>query len=340
MRRHPYVLKADIWKFYPTVDHEVLLGILERRVRDANVLRLVRDILATWTSGPEYYHRFTDDDLFSSARPRGIPIGNLTSQFLANVCLDRIDQLAKRELGVRAYVRYMDDMLLFADSRDALRRWRPALGTALEGLRLRLHPQKCHVLRSRDGVPFLGFRVLPGRRLVLRQNVRRFVRRTRRQIRQVESGSLDRDSLRRSVRGWVAHASFADGQPLLRSLSPRLVVRGRGGRTEAVVPGAARRLVEQRNEQPPLRPAQQRQPEQPQQQHRVPLREDVASPGPDPSRRIGESAETSTVRSRPCGAEASSAGRLVVGGEPKPGGPRDLLGAACRRAGHVQVDLR
>lgn len=279
-RRYPYVLKADIWKFYPTVDHGVLLQILGRRVRDPRILRLADDVLATWRSGIEYYRPFPGDDLFSALRPRGIPIGNLTSQFFANVYLAELDGFAKRWLGVQAYVRYMDDVLLFAEDRETLREWRSALRREVVRLRLILHPTKCHIMRTAQGVPFLGFTVLAARRRLLRSGVRRFVRRTRRQIREVAAGSLEPSALRRSVRGWVSHAAFADSLGLRRSIFPRLVWRGGGGRAERAVPGASRRLVEQRHEQLALRPAQQQRPDEPQQQHRLPLREDVSCRSP------------------------------------------------------------
>jgi RNA-directed DNA polymerase len=286
-RRHSHALKADIWKFYPTVDHEVLLGLISRRVRDPRVLALVRDVLATWTSGPEYYRVFAGDDLFSLLRPRGIPIGNLTSQFFANVHLAALDDFVKRNLGVRAYVRYMDDLLLFADDPATLRDWQRELERALEPLRLALHPLKCQVIRTRDGVPFLGFRVLPGRRLLLRAGVRRFVRRTRRQMRQVEGGECTPAALGASVRGWVAHATHTESRRLRASVFRRLRWRG-GGWVEPVVPGAAGRLVEQQHEQPAVRLSQQQQPEQSQQQQRVPLCEDVSCRNPgrrgDPER--------------------------------------------------------
>ena len=318
-RRHPCVLKADIWKFYFTVDQEALLSILGRRVRDARVLTLVKEILATHDTGTEYYQPFPGDDLFSPLRPRGIPIGNLTSQFFANVYLGELDAFAKRVLGVRAYVRYMDDVLLFADDRETLRRWRAALAHELIRLRLALHPTKCHVMSTAGGVPFLGFRVMPGRRLLLRSGVRRFVRRTRRQMRAVEAGQLEPAALTRSVRGWVAHAAFAESLGLRRAIFPRLTWRGRGGRAETAVPGVAGRLVEQQHHEPSLRPAQQQRPDESQQQQRVSVREDVSCQSPaghgEPGRAPDVHGPFPALRGRreqdgsPCGRPAAEARR-------------------------------
>ncbi len=273
-RGYRHVLKADVWKFYPSVDHDVLLGLLRRRVRDARVLALLADILRTWTSDRSYHRDFPGDDLFAVLRPRGIPIGNLTSQFMANLYLAELDEFVKRTLRAKAYVRYMDDLLLFGDNRSELRVWQQRLSGALEPLRLTLHPTKCHVHRTADGVPFLGFRVLPGRRLLLRRGVRRFVRRTRYQFAEVLRGERTSAALGRSLRAWVAHASFAESARLRRSIWPRLFRRGRGGRADSAVPCASRGCVEQRHEQPAVRRAQQQRPDESQQQHRVPLCED------------------------------------------------------------------
>ncbi len=285
-RSHPLVLKADILKFYPSVDHQVLLAILARRIRDPRLLALIASLLHTWTSGPEYHRDFAGDDLFAVLRPRGIPIGNLTSQFFANVYLAELDAFVKRGLRVKAYVRYMDDVLLFGDDRHQLRAWKRDIGRAIEPLRLTLHPVKCHVHHTAAGVPFLGFRALPGRRLLLRKGVQRFIRRTRRQYAEVQQGERTPAALGRSIQAWVAHASFAESGRLRRAIWPRLFQRGRWGRVDSVVPGVSGRFVEQRCEQPPLRRAQQQQPEQSQQQHRVPLCEDVLCLSP--ARRGGQ----------------------------------------------------
>lgn len=273
-RRYRYVLKADVSKFYQTVDHEMLLGILRRQVRDKRILSLLKAVLAGYDTGSEYYHAFQGDDLFSPFRARGIPIGNLTSQFFANIYLGHIDSIIKREMHVQGYVRYMDDMLLFSDDREQLRAWRSALRAGLADLRLLLHPEKCGIINAKNGIPFLGFRVFPQHRLLLGAGVRRFVRRTRKQIKAVERGNLEYAALNRSIRGWISHAEFGDSYILRRTILSRLVTRGQGGRAEPAEPGVAGRLVEQRYNEPPLRRSQQQRPDESQQQHRVPVRED------------------------------------------------------------------
>ncbi len=111
---------------------------------------------------------FPGDDLFAVNRPRGLPIGNLTSQFWSNCTLDGF---VKRELRCRAYLRYVDDIALFADDRDQLRRWKREIVERLAGLRLTLHEESAQVQPVENGIPWLGFVVYPTHRRLKRRNV-------------------------------------------------------------------------------------------------------------------------------------------------------------------------
>ena len=103
-------------QFFPSIDHALLRGILARKIADRDVMWLVDLILYSGRGvlSEEYEMRwFPGDDLFAALRPRGLPIGNLTSQFWANCYLNPFDHFVKRELGCPGYVRYVDDLLLF-----------------------------------------------------------------------------------------------------------------------------------------------------------------------------------------------------------------------------------
>jgi len=114
-RRFAYVLQLDVRQFFPSIDHAILRALLAKKVRDAGVLWLIDVILASGVGVLAEEYRmvyFPGDDLFAVDRPRGLPIGNLTSQFWGNVYLDPVDHLIKRELRCQGYVRYVDDLLL------------------------------------------------------------------------------------------------------------------------------------------------------------------------------------------------------------------------------------
>lgn len=111
-QRHRYVLRADIVQHFASVDHAILLDILRRQIAEADIMALVEAIVGSGRGvlDDEYrYVRFPGDDLLAICRPRGLPIGNLTSQFWSNCYLHPFDQFVTRELGCGAYLRYVDD---------------------------------------------------------------------------------------------------------------------------------------------------------------------------------------------------------------------------------------
>ena len=157
-RRFPYVLQGDLRQFFPSVDHAILRPLLARKIHDPDVIGLTNIILA---SGEGILHEaydmvyFPGDDLFAVNRPRGLPIGNLTSQFWANVYLNPFDHFVKRELGCRGYVRYVYDFLMFAEDKTTLWRWRKAVVGRLARLRLTIH-RGTHPRPVGEGIPFWG----------------------------------------------------------------------------------------------------------------------------------------------------------------------------------------
>ena len=129
-RRYRYALRADVVQHFPSLDHAILRAKLARRIDDPRVLWLIDSILASGAGvlddeySPAY---FPGDDLFAIYRPRGLPIGNLTSQFWSNVYLNDFDWFVTRELGCAAYLRYVDDFVLFSDNKGALWQWKNAI---------------------------------------------------------------------------------------------------------------------------------------------------------------------------------------------------------------------
>lgn len=124
-RRFAYVLPCDIRQFFPSIDHQILVDTLARTLRDPRVMNLVRLLLESGRgvlAGEYTMVWFPGDDLLAAARPRGLPIGNLTSQLWANCYLNPFDHFVKRELRCAGYVRYVDDFLLFAKDKPTL--WR------------------------------------------------------------------------------------------------------------------------------------------------------------------------------------------------------------------------
>ena len=163
-RRYPYVLQCDVRQFFPSIDHRILQRTLNRQIQDGGLRRLIQRILDSGIGVlSEQYAMvyFPGDDLFAANRPRGLPIGNLTSQFWANCYMNAFDHFVTRELGCTAYLRYVDDMVLFADDKRTLWRWREALIERLATLRLTIHENRAQARPTAHGIPFLGFVVYP-----------------------------------------------------------------------------------------------------------------------------------------------------------------------------------
>lgn len=236
-RRYPYVLKCDIVQFFPSVDHAILLDRLARVVADRDVLDLCARILAGGAGEssppdplsaqragvPEGQPPRGEGEPEGETRPRGLPIGNQTSQFWANVYLNALDQFVKRDLRCKGYVRYVDDFPLFAPDKPTLHAWKREVIALLAKLRLTLHEAESAVTPVVTGIPFLGFRVYPDHRRLRHRNVTAFARRYRTLRRDYAAGVIPFERLDASVKGWVAHASHADTFGLRRSLLASVV---------------------------------------------------------------------------------------------------------------------
>jgi retron-type reverse transcriptase len=225
-RRYPYVLQCDVREFFPSIDHAILRGLLARHIACQRTLWLIDCILESGAGVLTDRYTpviFPGDDLLALTRPRGLPIGNLTSQHWANLYLHPLDLFVKQDLRCKAYVRYSDDFLLFAGEKPTLHRWRAAIIRFLQTLRLTLHEERAQVFPVQAGVSFLGWRQFPHYRLLRRDNVRHAVRRLRNQQQAYRHGELDIEALSKSVRGWLAHAGHGNTYRLRKRVLQQFV---------------------------------------------------------------------------------------------------------------------
>ena len=218
--RFAHVLRCDIYRYFPAINHEDLKSDIRRRIGCERTLRLV-DAVIDGSNPQEPVHRYyPGDDLFTPfERRRGLPIGNLTSQLFANVHLDGLDHFVKEALRAPGYLRYVDDFALFHDDPSVLAEWRGRIETRLTRRRLSLHPRKTYVAETAQPSTFLGY-VLPpdGRRRLPEDNVRRFRNRLRGMRDRVRAGVMTREEAQARVASWVAHARHANTRRLRRKL--------------------------------------------------------------------------------------------------------------------------
>ena len=278
--RYAYVLRCDIWRYFPAIDHAILKQDIRRRIGCARTLDLIDRIIDNSNPQEPVELHFPGDDLLSPLlRQRGLPIGNLTSQLFANLYLDRLDHYITEVLRA-PYLRYVDDFALFSDSHDQLADWQQRIARHLEHRRLRLHPRKTRIDSTQEPAPFLGYVLLQsGRRRLPEANVSRFRGRLRSMRDRYRHGTIDRAAVEARVGAWLAHAAHANTRHLRRAIFPHgwfACPHGQPGPGNAesltgrmLVPRAARRLLEQQPEEPSRGQPQQERTRKPEQQYRV-----------------------------------------------------------------------
>jgi len=235
-RRHRYVLCCDVRQFFPAIDHAILRGILARKIDCPETMWLIESILQSGEgvlAGEYDMTWFPGDDLTAALRPRGLPIGNLTSQFWANCYLNAFDHFVKRELRCPGYVRYVDDMLLFGDDKKQMWSWKEQVVKRLAALRLILHEGAAQVRPVTEGIPFLGFVLYPHRRRLKRRKGIATARRLRKLAADYAAGRIPLERLDASVQGWVAHAGHGDTLGLRRAVLGRVKLSPPKGAVDA-----------------------------------------------------------------------------------------------------------
>ncbi len=249
-RRYQYVLKCDIRKYFPSMDHEILKDLIARVIKCPKTLDLTGRIIDGSNPQEEVIQYFSGDTLFTPFdRRRGMPIGNQTSQFFANVYLNPLDHFVMRQLRPGLYLRYVDDFVLFGNCKTELGCRAEQIRDFLQGLRLLPHERKFRVYRCDEGVTLLGWRILPGQMRLARPNVVRMRRRLRKMAALYHAGRLHFDKVQCRVQAWLGHAAFGHTWRLRQNLFAQFIlIAAENGRN-------ARGLLEQQSsERPRLEP--------------------------------------------------------------------------------------
>lgn len=153
-----FVWRADIRKFFDSVDHNILYKMLERKVLDKKALSLLQQIIHS----------------FEIKSGTGMPIGNLTSQVFSNIYLNELDGFAKRKMKCKAYLRYGDDFVIFHKDKEALLQIKDKTSDFIESnLNLRLHSKNNLIIRVKHGLKFLGVMMYPEGRELTKRNQNR-----------------------------------------------------------------------------------------------------------------------------------------------------------------------
>ncbi len=230
-----YYLQLDIKSFFINMDKDILFRLIKKRTNNKDILWLAETII---------YHDCTKDyvlrdkgglfnsiprgkSLFGKGNIKGVPIGNLTSQFFANLYLNELDQFVKHRLKCRYYLRYMDDFVLLSTSEEQLRSWQKKIETFLEDeLKLELNPRRTKLRPVSNGIDFLGYIVRRDYVLVRRRVVNNMDRKLKYFERHGHTG-LSRETiehLRNSVQSYLGHFKWANSYRLREKLSKRVIL--------------------------------------------------------------------------------------------------------------------
>ncbi|HLD00812.1 MAG TPA: reverse transcriptase domain-containing protein [Candidatus Nanoarchaeia archaeon] len=198
-----FILKSDIRHYFDEVDHAILLKIIGKRINDPKVLWLIRRVLGN----------------YSTSEGKGMPLGNLTSQFFANVYLNELDQFVKHKLKAKNYIRYVDDFVILHNSGENLTEWKTLIADFLrEELLLDLHPDKTKIILSDHGADFLGLKLFPYHRIMKKRNVRSFKRKLKLICEKFDNGEIMYDEVYGFLEGWIAYAKNADTYNLRKKI--------------------------------------------------------------------------------------------------------------------------
>ncbi|MCH9699377.1 MAG: RNA-directed DNA polymerase [Gammaproteobacteria bacterium] len=209
-RRFHYVLSLDVQQFFQSIDHHVLHKQLILKIDDPAVMNLIDQILASGSG------------VFADHKGKGLPIGNLTSQFWANVYLNPLDHFIKRTLRCKGYVRFVDDMRLFADNKQQLWHWKQQIMDYLgDRLALSVHPgaQPQPVL---EGFGFLGFHIFPQQKRLKQRKGIQYQRKLKQLVSAYQYNRISAQQLLDSIQAWNNHVGYANTVGLRKRLFNQL----------------------------------------------------------------------------------------------------------------------
>jgi RNA-directed DNA polymerase len=202
-RKYAYFLKLDVRKFFDSIAHPILKQQLACMFKETKLLAIFEAIIDSYEASPN--------------TQTGVPIGNLTSQYFANHYLTKLDHFIKEQLFCQAYIRYMDDMLLFAPDKATLRVWLQQITVYTQAhLACELKPPVMH--KTKLGVPFLGYLILPTHTRLLQNSKKRFFRKLKRLQKWYDKQQITEKTYQRHILPLLAFVQKAKTKAMRKSM--------------------------------------------------------------------------------------------------------------------------
>lgn len=220
---NPYYLKIDISKYFYRIDHDVLISILRRKIKDKGLMWLLETIIHsedTKFGVPLGDHDFEQERIDGV----GMPIGNLTSQLFANLYLNELDQYAKHELHAHYYIRYMDDVVILHPDKRELWKMLEEIDIFLRSeLRLQLN-NKTAIRPIRQGIEFVGYRIWSTHRKLKKKTAKKMKRRLKYLKKAYARGEVSADEVRSTLMSYLGYMKHADCYKLKKKILRDLVL--------------------------------------------------------------------------------------------------------------------
>ncbi len=202
-RRNIFALKCDIKRFFDSVDQDILLKLIKKKIQDADTVLLVEKIIKS----------------FEKEKNKGIPLGNVTSQLFANIYLNELDQFIKHSLKINHYLRYCDDFVILGENKEYLLRLAPFIDNFLkEKLKLTLHPDKIIIRKHHQGIDFLGYVVLPHYRVLRTKTKGRILKKIEKRYLELRTDLISKESFNQSLQSYLGILKHCRGYKIKKKI--------------------------------------------------------------------------------------------------------------------------
>jgi RNA-directed DNA polymerase len=206
LKANNWYLKMDVKKFFDSIDHQIMLRIIEQKIKDSSLLELIAKIIKN-----------------GGKNGKGLPIGNLTSQFFANVYLDRLDHYVKDKLAVKYYLRYMDDSLIFSNNKEYLKEYRKKMEIFLKKeLELELKEAATFINSRLNGLSFLGTRIFPNLIRIRTENLKRTIKKMKNRQYKYKNGFISEEKYLQSMQSMIGYLRNSNSYHLRRNILGQL----------------------------------------------------------------------------------------------------------------------
>lgn len=224
-RQNMFALKCDVRKFFDSVDQDILLALIRKKIQDENAMWLIGEIIRSFKIKPPAFagdssSRFVGPKMTNAWSGNGLPLGNVTSQLFANIYLNEFDQFIKHKLKIRYYLRYCDDFLVLDEDEEYLAGLIKVISDFLEhNLNLRLHSDKIEIRKYHQSFDFLGYVVLPNYRVLRTKTKRRMLKKIKNRYGDWQRKSISEESFNQSLQSYLGVLKHCEGYKIRKEIT-------------------------------------------------------------------------------------------------------------------------